>query len=220
MLKFNELRITPNGSHLIVDASVDNMDYYKDIIIDSIIIDTQDTYTQNGPSSKPVYVFNTNKDNMRNVYTTPEECNCNPVQEDEDIQYCYVEDEYTNKNVRLLLSAEDIGVSLSDNMLFVYVIATGIPASDTPCGLDEGQIMGTVINLYPIYQSSMCYMSELNSDCEMPKGLIDNIIRIKAIELCVKTGNYTEAIKHWRKFNVRNNNKVTYNKCRCYGPNN
>lgn len=53
MLYFDELRITPDGKHLIIQASVVNAKYYEDITLDAIVIDTQKTFTVVGPSSKP-----------------------------------------------------------------------------------------------------------------------------------------------------------------------
>ena len=58
MLHFEELRITPDNKYLIIDVSVDKDEYFDNIVIDSIIIDTQDTYSISGPSSNPVYIFN------------------------------------------------------------------------------------------------------------------------------------------------------------------
>ena len=55
MIQFNTLKITQDGKSLIINASVKDLDYYKDILIGSIIIDNQDTYSANGPSSNPIY---------------------------------------------------------------------------------------------------------------------------------------------------------------------
>lgn len=55
MVTFNELKITPDGQKLIIDVSVKDLDYYKDVYIDNIKIDTQDTFIESGPSSKTVY---------------------------------------------------------------------------------------------------------------------------------------------------------------------
>lgn len=54
MIKFNELIIV-NEQNLIIDVSVKELSYYTDVYIDSITIDTQDTFIESGPSSKPVY---------------------------------------------------------------------------------------------------------------------------------------------------------------------
>lgn len=183
MIHFNELRITPDSKHLIIDASIDNSSYYDNVVLDSIIIDTQDNYVANGPSSKPIYTYKI------------------------DTQ---------SKHIRLIISDKNLGISLNENMFFVYAIATGTPAPDTPCGMDNSVIMSTVVNLYPIYQNTMCYLRELDSDCQVPKGFIDMILRLKALELCVRTGNYTKAISYWKKFFLGKTQVPTYN-CGCNG---
>ena len=182
MLEFRELRITPDGNHLIIYVAVKEHSYYENVFIDSIIIDTQDTYIQNGPSSKPVYQYK-------------------------------VEEE--GRHARIMLSTKDVPLN---NMLFVYAIAKGTPAPDTPCGFDNAIIMQTVVDLYPFYQNTLCFLKELNNSCEVPKGFTDMILRLKALELCIRTGNYPQAIKYWKKF-FSNNNRVvvTTSNCKCNG---
>lgn len=214
MIQFNELRITPDSQQLIIDVSIDNSSYYDNVILDSIVIDTQDTYVANGPSPKPIYTHKV--DNYNYVYSTPEDCSCNPVLSDDDKAYCLTYSGEQNKHVRLILSAKDLGISLTDNMLFVYAIATGTPAPDTPCGMDNSIKMSTVVNLYPIYQESIRYIRELNCDCDIPRDFINMILRYKAIELCIRTGNYVQAIKYWKKF-LLGVNSVTSYKCGCNG---
>jgi hypothetical protein len=217
MIQFNELRITPDSQHLIIDVSIDNSSYYDNVILDSIVIDTQDTYVANGPSSKPIYTYNIDTENNYNyTYSTPEECSCNPVVSDDDKAYCLTYASEQNKYIRLILSAKDLGISLNDNILFVYAIATGTPAPDTPCGMDNSIVMSTVVNLYPVYQNTMCYLRELDSDCQVPKGFIDMILRLKAVELCIRTGNYTKAISYWKRFFLGRTQVPTYN-CGCNG---
>ena len=213
MIQFNELRITPDGKHLIIDASINNSNYYDNVVLDSIIIDTQDTYVPNGPSTNPIYEHKI--DGYDYVYSIPEECSCSPVLVDEDKSYCFTYGNEEGKHVRLILSAKDIPLN---NMLFVYAIATGTPAPDTPCGFDNAIVMQTVVDLYPFYQNTLCFLKELNNECEMPKGFTDMILRLKALELCVRTGNYPQAIKYWKKF-FSNNNRVitTTSNCRCNG---
>lgn len=55
MVEFNELNINQDGSILTLDVSIKDLSYYTDVYIDAIIIDTQDTYTEGGPSSSPIY---------------------------------------------------------------------------------------------------------------------------------------------------------------------
>lgn len=213
MIQFNELRITPDGKHLIIDASINNSNYYNNVVLDSIVIDTQDTYVPNGPSINPIYEHKV--DGYDYIYSIPEECSCSPVLVDEDKSYCFTYGNEEGKHVRLILSTKDIPLN---NMLFVYVIAKGTPAPDTPCGFDNAIVMQTVVDLYPFYQNTLCFLKELNNECEMPKGFTDMILRLKALELCIRTGNYPQAIKYWKKF-FSNNNRVitTTSNCRCNG---
>lgn len=58
MLQFNSLKITQDKKHLIIDVQVQPLDYYENVVIDSIVIDTQNTFTELGPSSKPLMTIN------------------------------------------------------------------------------------------------------------------------------------------------------------------
>ena len=55
MVQFNELRITPDGQKLIIDVSVKDLEYYTNVYLDTIQIDTQDTFVESGPSSEVAY---------------------------------------------------------------------------------------------------------------------------------------------------------------------
>jgi hypothetical protein len=218
MLHFNELRITQDDKYLIIDASVDNQDFYDDIILDSVVIDTQDTYVPNGPSSNPVYKLKV-ADAYDLTYSLPEECSCNPVLEEEDKSYCFTYGTHQMRNIRLRLQASDFNINtLNDTMFFVYVIATGTPSADAPCGTTNPMIMGAVTNLYPLYQSMMKYVKQIENNCEIPKEFIDLSLRIKALELCIRTGNYPQAIKYWNKYFKNKIGTITrVTNCSCYG---
>ena len=216
MLHFNELRITQDNRFLIIDVSVDNQDYFDDVLLDSIVIDTQDTFVPNGPSDNPLYVYNV-EDAYDLTYSLPEDCNCNPVREDEDKSYCFTYGTNAMRNIRLELNIQDLKVDPCTTMFFVYVMSKGTPAADTPCGFDKSKIIGTVINLQPIYKQTLKYLKEVECDCNIPKGFIDMILKLKAIELCVRTGNYPQAIKYWNKFFIKNKCKSPTPNCGCYG---
>ena len=96
MVRFNELRITKDGKYLVIDVSVRSQSYYNDVYLDSISIDTQDTYKDGGPSSSIVYFKDITSEGDR------------------------------IKNYRLELSVGEFLPSLSDNMFFVYVKAKGV----------------------------------------------------------------------------------------------
>lgn len=175
MIHFNELKISADAQHLIIDVSVRSESYYKDVYIDSIVIDNQDTYVGTGPSSNPVY-----------SYSVP------------DSVSKLTKKTYGRKHVRLDLNPADLG-SL-DGLFFVYVRAKGIPSADTPCGMDNITTLGTVCNMYPFYQQAMNYIKEIANNCSAPQNFTDYILKLKGLELAVRTGNYPDAIKYYNKF--------------------
>lgn len=217
MLQFNELRITPDNKHLIVDVSVKNDSYYKNVVIDSIVVDTQDTYVANGPSSKPIFTYKVNENNLNLTYAVPEDC-CNPVLIEDDNSYCFTYGLEESQHIRLILNTKDLNVPLDETMFFVYAIASGTPAPDTPCGFDNSKIMGTVVNLKVMYDSMLCYIRQVENNCEIPKNFIDSILKYKAFELSIRTGNYPLAIKYWNKYLSNNKPSIsTIKTCNCYG---
>lgn len=216
MLHFNELRYSKDNKYLLIDAAVDSLDYYDNVFIGSIVIDNQDTFVANGPSSSPIYTYEI-PSTYNKTYSTSEECSCNPVRIEEDESYCLTYDLDSKKHVRLELPINALNINCHSDILFIYVIATGTPAADTPCGFDNSKIMGTVINLQDAYNSMLSYIREVEKNCTIPKEFIDTILRFKAIEIGIKTGNYPLVIKYWKKyFSKIKNTSVTKN-CRCYG---
>lgn len=195
MIQFNELRLTPDNTTLIIDVSVIDLPYYTDIYIDDIIIDSQDTYVSTGPSSTPIYNFV--------VSSTPS-----------SLYPGY----YGNiKNFRKELTISDIPtVVFRDTMFFIYIRVKGTPSIDTPCGMDNITTMGVVVGLYPFYQDTINYLKEIVDPCNIPKKFIDLILRMKALELSIKTGNYIKAIYFWNKFFKQKLDVTIYN-CGCDG---
>ena len=217
MIHFNELRYSRDNKYLVIDAAIDSQDYYNDVVIDSIIIDNQNTFVTNGPSSTPIYTYKV-PDMYDKTYSIPEECSCNPVRIKEDESYCFTYGLDSMKHVRLELPLNALGIDCSSDILFVYVIATGTPAAATPCGFDNSKIMGTVVNLKYMYDNMLYYIRQIESECEVPRNFIDSILKYKAFELSIRTGNYPLAIKYWKKYLSNNNlNIPTIKTCNCYG---
>ena len=187
MIEFKELRVTPDGKTLIIDAAVKDLSYYDNVYIKSVTVDTQDTYSESGPSTNPLFHYE--------VASVSEE---------------------NKKRIRLELNSSVLG-DITGNMFFVYITVKGTPAADTPCGLDNVTTLGVTADLYPFYKSSINYMKELENECEPSKNFIDSLLRFKAFELSIRTGHYTQAIKYWNKFfkEVKSNTVNTI--CRCHG---
>ena len=187
MIEFKELRVTPDGKTLIIDAAVKDLSYYDNVYIDSLTIDTQDTYSESGSSTNPLFHYEVSS----------------------------VSDE-NKKRIRLELNSSVLGKPITGNMFFVYITVKGTPAADTPCGLDNVTTLGVTADLYPFYKSSINHMKELENECEPSKNFIDSLLRFKAFELSIRTGHYTQAIKCWNKFfkEVKSNTVNTI--CRCH----
>ena len=190
MVTFKELRITPDGKRLIIDASVKDLQYYNDVYIDAVIIDTQDTYVANGSSTNPIFSYEVPSDSGT------------------------LSDK---KRIRLELDSKTLGVSLNDTLFFVYVVAKGAPSADTPCGMDNQTTMGVVADLYPFYRTMVSYMKEVEDSCAIPKNFIDSLLRFYALELSIRTGHYAQAIKYWNKFFKDIKSRTINTGCRCYG---
>lgn len=188
MIEFKELRVTPDGKTLIIDVAVKDLSYYDDVYIDSLTIDTQDTYSESGLSTNPIFYYEVASVSDKN-----------------------------KKRIRLELNSSVLGKPITGNMFFVYITVKGTPAADTPCGLDNVTTLGVTADLYPFYKSSINYMKELENECEPSKNFIDSLLRFKAFELSIRTGHYVQAIKYWNKFfkEVRSNTVNTI--CRCHG---
>lgn len=175
MIHFNELRITDN--HLIIDISVLEETYYDNVFLDSIIIDNQDTYVGNGPSSHPVY-----------SYTIPDEVSK------------FTQQSVSRKHFRIELGIHDINPK---DLLFVYIVTKGTPAADTPCGLDNSTTLGVVADMLPFYNQGMQYTKSLSNNCSISQDYIDFILKLNALKLSIKTGNYTKAIEYFKSFNSK-----------------
>lgn len=211
MIDFNELRITPDGKHLIIDVSVNNASYYDNVFIKHIVIDTQDNYLPTGPSSQPIYTYETS---YNKTYSIPEQNGANPVETEDS--YVFTENLEEKRHVRLILKESDLNKSLHDNMFFVYVIVDGYPEADTPCGFDKSVYMKSVLNVFPLYQKSMYYLQEVGKECTIPRTFINMILQLKAVQIGIKTGNYIEAFNQYKSFLETNNISPT-TKCNCYG---
>ena len=210
MIQYNELQITPDGKYLIIDASVENSEYFTDMTISEIIIDNQDTYLDSGPSSKPIYNCKISEIESNSTMLLTSELSM--IKNGES--YYYVDK--TKKRIRFILSSEDLGIDLNTNLLFVYIIVEGTPASDTPCGFDNKIAIASVYNKYLIYKNYIYLLNEFNNQCKIPQKLIDSILQYKALTLCLSINNNVTAIEYWNNFYRNFKSNIDNYNCSCY----
>ena len=198
MIRFNELKIENN--YIIIDVQIEEEKYFKDMYIDSIVIDTQDTFIANGPSSKAIYTktFNTDTDVNK-----------------EEIVYTQGTDKYNR--VRIYIDGKNLNVDIHKTMFFVYVIAGGTPTADTPCRWDENKALHTLVDTQVLYNNMIQYVKELNKDCSTPDNFINAILQFNAIDLALKTNQYPLAIDLWKRFYSDIESNVVLPNCGCNG---
>lgn len=189
MIKFKELRISLDNSKLHIEAEVLEDSYYENVGITSIQIDTQDTYVGNTnmPSSSPKYFKEITGDTL--------------------VKY-----------INLCLNDYDLeGISLKDDILYVWVTTDENITGEPPCGMDIPRKLGVCINWQYIYNIGINFIKEAASVCDTNDDFIDFILRYKAIILAIKTGHYSIANKYWNKFFKNKINNYTTKSCRCNG---
>ena len=198
MIRFNELKIEDN--YIIIDVQIEEEKYFKDMYIDSIVIDTQDTFIANGPSSKAIYTktFNTDTDVNK-----------------EEIVYTQGTDKYNR--VRIHIDSKNLNVDIHKTMFFVYVIAGGTPSAYTPCRWDENKALHTLVDTQVLYNNMIQYVKELNKNCSTPDNFINAILQFNAIDLALKTNQYPLAIDLWKRFYSNIESNIVLPNCGCNG---
>jgi len=185
MIKFTELRV--HKGHLIITAEVRQIkNYYDNVYISQIKIDTQDTFSSSGPSSSLVY--------ESEVFAN------------------------SPRRVTLDLGPQDFNttIDMDRTMFFVYAVASGTPAPETPCGFDDEVSVGVTFSLCPIYNETMRYVKQVEARCELPRDFINMILQFKAIQYSINTGHFTQAIKYYNKF-YKNFSTGVFDSCGCHG---
>ena len=191
MLQWNELRITEDSKHLVIDVQVQNLDYYENVHLQSLymnVYNKSSDYVAPMPDSKSILLWQ---------YEPPQE-----VTE---------EGEHKPKHIRKFIDID----GLSENLFFVYAIADGEATDDTPCGCKNHVLMGVVYNNQALYRNSINAIS-ITSTCAPNQELIDYILNVKLFEFSLKAGDYRAAIDFWNT-TFKNNDKTPKKSCGCHG---
>lgn len=193
MVIFDQLRISDDGKKLYVNAHVNSADCFNNIYLDRIVIQTQDQVSEADP------------------LTPGDACICQMQITDE------------TKELNLVLDAstdfDSVYNTLSDKLLFVYIVCKGVPDPCTPCRLDELTTLGVTFDETMLYQKVMQYTRQLTDSCEIPKDFIDLILLWNGFKAAVETEHYIPAIDFWKKLFDSNNIAVygTTKPCGCHG---
>ena len=134
-----------------------------------------------------------------------------------NVIYTYTADPSTKTVTLELTSSDFLETTIENNLFFIYVTATGTPGTDVPCGQDNIVSVGVTAYMCPIYNIGITYIKELNDDCNISRAFVNYILRYKAFQLALITGNYAFAIWLWNKFIILISSVSTVKTCNCYG---
>lgn len=191
MLQWNELRITPDGKYLIVDVEVQNLDYYENIHINTL---TLQVYSKTG-KSHTLYIWRD--------YSVPQ------IQGED---YREVgQNGVTYKHLRKVIDIDTIG----DCLFFVTATNNDDFADDTPCGVKDTVLHGSVYNKYLLYSQSIKALKTMNN-CTPSKSLINYILQFKMFELALELGDTELAVTYWNNC-TKGKLSNTSNTCGCNG---
>lgn len=179
MIIFDQLRISDDGKRMYINAHVNKADYFNDIYIDSIVIQTADKVSETDPglpTSDYVYIKKA-EENAKEL---------NLVLEASDLSRSWETD-----SKAIAFNRGD----MSKTLFFVYIKCKGTPGSCTPCRLDEETTLGVVFDENVLHQKVMDYTKELVADCNVPSAFIDFILLWNAFKSAIETEHYIPAIK-------------------------
>jgi hypothetical protein len=174
MIQFNELRITPDAKYLIIEAEVKSDSYFEDVSLYCLQI---------------IKV----KDEKGNTELVLED-----YFEDSSKAIEIAKEDGKIKKVRYKLEAGDLNINFTDSFLKVIISSTGNATS--PEGYANHDISSPVLNLYPFYVHTISNIKNLDTTCYTNTALIDCILRFKALELALKTGDEHLAVQYWFKY--------------------
>lgn len=179
MIIFDQLRISDDGKRMYINAHVNKADYFNDIYIDSIVIQTADKVSETNPglpTSDYVYIKKA-EENAKEL---------NLVLEASDLSRSWESDPKA-----IAFNRGD----MSKTLFFVYIKCKGTPGSCTPCRLDEETTLGVVFDENVLHQRVVDYTKELVADCSVPSAFIDFILLWNAFKSAIETEHYIPAIK-------------------------
>ena len=212
---FDQLRISDDGKNLFIDVHVNSERYFDNMYIDRITICTEEQVSETHPKTY----------GSKFVYQGSICCNM-PCKHNRKISMVLskadLDKAFNNtssgKPVRKgPIATEPLEGGFSRHMLFVYLECGGIPAPDTPCGLDEFVTLGVTYDYGLLYYNAMRLTRELADKCRAPTGFIDFILNYNALKVAVETDHYVPAVKFWKSLQEFTHGGRSTKHCGCHG---
>lgn len=188
MIKFEECSISADGLSLHIRASVIDTTEAKNLYIKKLYIDTENTVLPNTPSNN---AYNKDFGVLEEVaFLVGEEGEASTVASNQQTIY-------NMNSINVILKSSDLGIAnFNDDIFFVYIELTGSPTSLVESNKYSSTI---VMNLNTVYNKILSHIKELDSNCCIPRMFIDSILRLKALDLSIKTKNNVLTASYWKK---------------------
>lgn len=203
MVIFNEVRLTEDKTSLVVDCSVEALDIYNSMYINTIYVDYYKNVTTAGvPSEK-----------ARKIYDRQDD-----TQNRQSVRRCLNETS---------ISIANFGTDVFEGGLFYVIVncAGSLPASAATysCRADNTQDIAIVPDWKMLYQHGMGHVARLamsaSCNCEDGAGLEQFALLWNAIRLAIAACDYKQVEKLWDKFlGISSGNGVASSiSCGCRG---
>lgn len=206
MVKFNELGITRDGRHMIIDVQVRDLPSFKETVTSTNEDGEETTTTKQVVFLDKIYIVNHEQYADGSTYA------------DDYVYKIEFGDDEEQTSAKIVLGEEDIdGASLSEDLFFVFVETKGTPTGDYK---GEKVTVGATYYMERVYSIFMDGMREIAMSrdrvCEPPRWLLDLHLRQKALEAAVEAGDFALACKWWKEF-YQFTETVTTKTCNCNG---
>lgn len=190
MIIFDRLQVSDSGKMLYIDAHVNLAQYFSSIYIDKIIIQTHEQVSEMDPLSPgDEYIY-------KHVFSG-------------DLKEIHLALNVCGDFVTTLKT-------LSDKLLFVYIVCKGIPDPCVPCRLDEMTTLGVTFDETLFYQQVMQHTRQLADTCKIAKGFLDLILLWNGFKAAIETEHYIPAIDFWKKMFHKKTFSIS-KPCGCHG---
>lgn len=205
MIQVNDIRILPDHRHMVIDVSVREDERTEDIYIDEIVIDNQFTFsgTKDAYSNTPIFYHKEEYDNKHVSFI---------------IDLCHNKFRPEHFHHSMFFNNKIHHDFFRKNLFFVYITVKGsLKDEGTCCGFNSIKMV-TVVDLKDVYNKAIAFTKELNKCCEIPKEFISFILLLNAFDLNIKTGQYLNAIKIWKRLSsITTLGYSGPTKCNCHG---
>lgn len=98
----------------------------------------------------------------------------------------------------------------------LIIITPILMQKDLTCA-EEAAIKKAIYNKNIITNKGLKYLKEFSNSCSTPKGFIDFILKVKALEYAIDTCNFDLAYKYWDYINGSNAISAAIKNCGCNG---